>query len=447
MPELTRSLTLTNATAMVVGTIIGASIFVQPSEIARHLETPTQIMLVWAACGVLTLFGALVCAELSSAFPQTGGLYVFMRDTFSPLVGFLWGWAMFWTMHTGIIAVIAMVFARYTAHFVPLGDAGIRAVAVLVIVALSVLNYRGVRAGSRVQTALTVAKLVAIIAIVIAGFALAGEKGAGTFAGKVPAPFFAPASGNVLQGNAFSGFLLAMVAGLFAYGGWHMVTYTAGETVVPTRTIPLALLAGVGIVTVCYIALNLVYLAVLPLEAVRSSTRIAADAADALVGRGGSSFLAALVMVSSLGGLTGIVLTGPRVYYSMAQDGLAFQWLGVVHPIHHTPSNAIIAQAVWASVLAATGAYRQLFTRVIYTEWLFFALMAAGLFVLRRRRDYSPAYRSWGYPIVPIVFIVASLTIVINQLISDPQDAMLGLGMVAVGAPIYYLWHANRRLS
>jgi basic amino acid/polyamine antiporter, APA family len=434
MPDLTRSLTLVNATAMVVGTIIGASIFVQPSEIARHLGTPSQIMLVWIACGVLTFFGALVCAELASAFPQTGGFYVFMRDTFSPLAGFLWGWAMFWTMHTGIIAAIATVFARYTAHFIPLGDTGVRAVAVAVIVALSALNYIGVRAGSRVQTALTFAKLFAILAIVIAGFALstpaAPTEAASFVSGKEAAPF--------------SSFAMAMMAGLFAYGGWHMVTYTAGETVMPARTIPLALVAGVGIVTACYIALNLVYLRVLPLDAVRSSTRIAADAADAVVGRGGSTVLAALVMMSSLGGLTGIVLTGPRVYYSMAHDGLAFRWLGRVHPVHRTPSNAIVAQALWASVLAATGAYRELFTRVIYTEWLFFALMAAGLFVLRRRPDYRPAYRTWGYPIVPLAFIAASLAIVINQFVRDPGEAALGLGMVAIGAPIYYLWHAHR---
>ena len=192
-------------------------------------------------------------------------------------------------------------------------------------------------------------------------------------------------------GASFHDFLLAVVAGLFAYGGWHMVTYTAGETRMPARTIPVALVAGVGIVTVCYVALNLVYLRILPLDAVRSSTRVAADAADAVLGRGGSAVLAALVMVSSIGGLTGIVLTGPRVYFSMAQDGLAPRWLGYVHPVYRTPSHAIVAQAVWASVLAATGAYRQLFTRVIYTEWLFFALMAAGLFVLRRRPDYQPA--------------------------------------------------------
>ena len=431
---LPRSLTLTNATAMVAGTIIGASIFVQPSEIARHLETPAEIMAVWAACGVLTLFGALVCAELASVFPQTGGLYVFMRDTFSPLAGFLWGWAMFWTMHTGIIAAIAVVFARYTAFFVPVEDLGIRAIAVGVILALSALNYAGVRAGSRVQTALTGAKLTAIVVMVAIGFLF-------------PAPETqAPSQAAVIPpGSASLGdFLLAMVAGLFAYGGWHMVTYTAGETKMAARTIPVALLAGVAIVTTAYVALNLVYLRLLPLDVVRSSTRVAADAADAVVGRGGSAMLAALVMMSSVGALTGIILTGPRVYYSMAQDGLAPRWLGFVHPVYQTPSRAIVAQAAWACVLAATGAYRQLFTRVIYTEWLFFALMAAGLFVLRRRPDYAPGYRAWGFPAVPIVFIVVSLAIVINQFVSDPREAALGLGMVAIGAPIYYWRHANR---
>ena len=434
MPELTRALTRLNATAMVVGTIIGASIFVQPSEIARHLQTPTEIMLVWLGCGVLTLFGALVCAELASALPHTGGMYVFMRDAFSPLAGFLWGWAMFWSMHSGIIAAIAVVFARYTAVFMPMGEAGIRIAAVLVIVLLSALNYVGVRAGSRAQTAFTIAKLAAIALIVVVGF---------TFPLVHPGMGAAPPA-VVPVATSTQGFLLAMVAGLFAYGGWHMVTYTAGETRMPARTIPFALLTGVAIVTISYVALNLAYLRILPLEAVRSSTRIAADAADALVGRGGSSVMAALVMMSSVGGLTGIVLTGPRVYYSMAGDGLAPRWLDHVHPAFGTPSRAIVVQAIWSSALAATGAYRQLFTTVIYTEWLFFALMAAGLFVLRRRADYRPSYRTWGYPVVPIVFIVASLAIVINQFVSTPLQAASGLGLVALGVPIYYLRHAHR---
>jgi APA family basic amino acid/polyamine antiporter len=419
---------------MVAGTIIGASIFVQPSEIARHLETPLQIMIVWAACGVLTLFGAMVCAELASAFPQTGGVYVFMRDTFSPLAGFLWGWAMFWSMHTGIIAAIAMVFARYAAFFVHAGDRGVRIIAVGVIVSLSALNYLGVRAGSRVQTILTGAKVTAIVAMVAIALLLAGDNPAPAVAAQVSPP----GAGFMRE------FLLAMVAGLFAYGGWHMVTYTAGETRMPATVIPSALVAGVAIVTACYVALNLVYLRVLPIEVVRSSTRIAADAADAVVGRGGSAILAVLVMVSSAGGLTGIILTGPRVYYSMAQDGLAPRWLGHIHPVHQTPSHAILAQAAWASVLAATGAYRQVFTRVIYTEWLFFALMAAGLFVLRRRPGYNPAYRTWGYPIVPLVFIAAALAIVVNQFASTPVEAATGLGLVALGAPVYYWRNAHR---
>jgi APA family basic amino acid/polyamine antiporter len=427
--DLHRSLTPLNATAMVAGTIIGASIFVQPSEIARHLETPGAIMAVWIASGVLTLFGAMVCAELASAYPHTGGLYVFLRDTFSPLAGFLWGWAMFWTMHSGIVAAIATVFARYAGHFVPLGDWETRFVAALVIAVLSAINYFGVRAGSRVQTVLTIAKLAAIALIVTVGFGF----GIGN----------PPPAAVVAGASSFSDFLLAMVAGLFAYGGWHMVTYTAGETVMPARTVPVALLVGVAIVTGCYIALNLVYLLVLPLDVVRTSTRVAADAADAVMGRGGSAFLAALVMISSFGALTGIVLTGPRVYYSMAQDGLAFRWLAHVHPVYQTPSRAIVAQGIWSIVLVLTGAYRTLFTRVIYTEWLFFALMASGLFLLRRRADYHPPYRAWGYPAVPALFIAASLVIVINQIYRQPYEAAFGLGLVAIGAPIYYLAHAR----
>jgi APA family basic amino acid/polyamine antiporter len=429
-------MTRTNAVAMVAGTIIGASIFVQPSEIARHLTTPLDIMFVWLACGVLTLFGAFVCAELASAFPQTGGLYVFLRETFSPLVGFLWGWAMFWSMHTGILAAVATVFARYTAFVAGLDDAGIRVIAIAIIVALSGLNYVGVRAGTRVQTFLTVTKILAIACIVIVGFGLIAVDAIPFIIGT---DFAIDTDPSVTSTPAFSGFLLAMVAGLFAYGGWHMVTYTAGETVMPARTIPFALITGVAIVTACYMAMNLLYMILLPLDTVRSSTRIAADAADSVFGRGGASAMAVLVMISSLGGLTGIVLTGPRVYYSMAGDGLAFRWLHYVHPVYRTPSRAIVVQAVWASALAATGAYRELFTRVIYTEWLFFALMALGVFVLRRRPGYSPPYRTWGFPVIPAVFIVASLVIVINQVVRTPVEALTGLAIVAIGVPVYYL--------
>ncbi|MFC1629554.1 APC family permease [Gemmatimonadota bacterium] len=441
--ELRRSIGLTRATAMVVGTIIGASIFVQPSLITEQVPSVTGIYLVWIIAGVLTLFGALVTAELASAFPRSGGVYVFLKEAYSSQVGFLWGWAMFWSMHSGIIAAISVVFARYTAHFIPMSDNAIQAVAVLGIILLSLINCLGVRQGSALQTTFTLGKIVAIVVIIIVGFAIGGPTDIlqGEAALSVTQP--APAHSGLFT---ISDLALALVAGLFAFGGWHMVTYAADETLRPERTIPRALLIGVLSVTACYIAMNAVYLHVLPLETVISSTRVAADAADAVLGRGGSSMMSALVIFSTFGALSGIILAGPRVYYSMARDGLIFPWMGTIHPRFRTPSRAIIAQAIWSSVLVMTGTYEALFTRVVYTEWIFFAMMAAGLIILRRKPGYNPAYRVWGYPWIPVVFVTASLAIVLNQIISDPVESGFGLGLVLIGLPAYALWKWTTRV-
>ena len=410
---------------MVVGTIIGASIFVQPSEITRQMPSVAGILAAWLAAGLLTLCGALVCAELSSALPRTGGVYVFLREAYSPDVGFLWGWAMFWSMHSGIIAAIAVVFARYAAFLVPMTDLGLRLVAIGVIVLLSGVNYAGVAHGGRVQNVFTAAKVAAIAAIIVAGV---------FWSGPAPAPL---AAAEPLTAR---GFILAIAAGLFAYGGWHMVTYTAGETRDARRTLPRALLIGTLVVTACYAGLNAIYLRVLPLDAVRASTRVAADAADVLLGGGGASLMVALVMISTFGAVNGIVLVDPRVYYQMAQDGTLFAWIGAVHPRFGTPHRAIVLQAVWASALVLTNSYSALFSRVIYTEWIFFAAMAAGLMLLRRRATYAPAYRIPGYPLVPVVFIVASLVIAVMQILAVPRDSLIGLGMVFTGLPVYLLW-------
>jgi APA family basic amino acid/polyamine antiporter len=426
---LARTLRLPHATALVVGTILGSAVFVQASELTEHVPRIWAVLLAWIVSGVLTLFGALACAELSSAFPRTGGVYVFLKETYAPIAGFLWGWAMFWVMHSGIIAAMATVFGRYTAVFVPLDDRGIRAVAVAVIVGISTLNYVGVKRSSRVQTAFTVGKVVAVALIVVVGFAVGSRLPAhfqqGTMAGEVRV---APQQ-----------FLLALIAGLFAFGGWHVVTYTAEETVEPERTIPRALALGIVIVTCCYVALNVVYFYILPLDRVMRSNRVAADAATAVLGQRGAAAISALVMFSVFGAMTGSILAAPRVYYAMAKDGLLFEWVNHVHPRFRTPGRAIALQAGWASVLAATGTYRQLFTRVIFTEWIFFAMMAGGIFILRRRPDYKPAYRVWGYPAVPIVFVAASAAIVLNRLLSDPVDSAIGLGLVALGVPVFYL--------
>jgi len=412
---------------MVVGTIIGASIFVQPSLVSGAVPSPSGMLLVWAAAGVLTLIGALVTAELASAFPGTGGVYVFLRESYSPAVAFLWCWAMFWSMHTGIIAAIAMVCARYVGFFVPLGDTGVRVVAIAAILVLSAVNYVGVRYGTAIQTAFTIIKVAAVVLIVAAGFAASR--------GTVPA---AARSAPALV-PSLRAFVTATVAGLFAFGGWHMVTYTGDETVDARRTIPRALLIGTLAVTASYIAVNAAYIAVLSPSAVASSNRVAADFADRVMGSGGAAAISALVVLSSLGAMTGISLTGPRVYLAAAHDGLLLRWIGEIHPRYGTPHHAIALQAAWASVLVATGTYRALFTRVVYTEWIFFGLMTAGVFVLRRRAGYAPAYRAWGYPVLPLVFIVSTAVIAVNQLASDPIESATGLLIVLAGLPIYYL--------
>lgn len=434
--ELRRAIGLPQAVAMVVGTIIGASIFVQPSEITGKIPSITGIFLVWLIAGVLTFFGALVCAELASIFTQTGGVYVYLKETYSPSIGFLWGWAMFWSIHSGIIAAIAVIFARYTDYFVPLGNAGIKVVSIGVILVISAVNYMGVKQGSTVQTLFTLGKVIAIVFIVILGFAIGS---------KIPENFVTGDMANTEI--SVNNFFLALVAGLFAFGGWHMVTYNSEETIEPRKTIPRALMLGTIIVTLCYIALNAVYMYILPLDAVASSTRIAADAADTLLGYGGGSFMSALVIFSTFGALTGIILCGPRVYYSMAKDGLLFRWVGAVHPRFRTPHRAIVIQAVWSSVLVVTGTYKALFTRVVYTEWIFFILMALGLFLLRRRPNIVRDYSIWGYPVIPAIFIISSMAIVANQIISDPRESVFGLSLVLAGLPVYFLWARKKRRS
>ena len=424
-----RAIGLSTATALVVGTIIGSSIFVQASEITSFVPDPTLVILVWAVAGILTLVGALVCAELASAYPRTGGLYVYLNEIYSPLLGFLWGWAMVWSMHGGILAAIATVFARYAGFFVPLNDVTTRLVAISAIVLLSAINYFGVRFGGGVQSAFTLVKVIAVLLIIALGFYFQVPSSSADGGTSIAEPVI-----------PMSNFFLAVGAGLFAFGGWHMVTYTAGETIDPARTIPRSLMIGVAIVTLCYVGLNVVYLSVLPLATVMKSTRVAADTFEVLIGPQAAGAISALVLFSSFGALNGIVLMGPRVYYQMAQDKLFFGWAAHLHPVYQTPDRAIILQGAIASVLVATGSYRTLFTRVIYTEWVFFALAAFGIILMRRRPGYAPAWKMPLVPIAPILFVIVSLLIVANQIRSNWQNAAVGLAIVATGFPAYYFW-------
>jgi len=410
---------------MVVGTIIGASIFVQPAVVTSAVPSIAGVFAVWIVAGALTLAGALITAELASALPESGGVYAYLRSAFSPAVGFLWGWAMFWSMHSGIIAALAVIFARYVGHFVPLGATGIRVMAIAAIVGLSAVNYVGVALGSGLQAVVTYAKVGAIVALLALGFWLGAD---------LPAHFVGSGAASDLT---LSGFAAAVAAGLFAFGGWHMVAYTAEETRDPERTLPRALIIGTLAVTATYVALNALYLYILPLDQVTASERIAADASDALIGEGGAALMSALVAGSTFGALCGIVLVGPRVYYALARDGLLFRWVGIVHHRFETPHRAIVLQAIWSSVLVATGTYRALFTRVVYTEWIFFAAMAIGLLLLRRRPGYRPAYRVGGGAVIPLVFAAAAMFVAISQIVAEPANSAIGLLIVLAGLPVY----------
>jgi APA family basic amino acid/polyamine antiporter len=425
--ELRRSMGLTAATSMVVGIIVGAFIFVQPAEVSRLVPNGRGVILAWIASGLLTLCAAMVCAELSWLFPETGGVYVFLKRVYSPALAFLWGWGMFFVMHSGIIAAIAVVLARYAGYFFGLSEAGIRVLAIAAILGVSFIQYLGVRPGSAVQVTLTAVKLGAI-AVMCALLFVAG--------GGVHRSLLAETAQPVL----LTSFGLAVSAGLFAFGGWHMVTYVAGEIRNPERTIPRALVLGVLIVTASYTLLNAAYLYVMPLSDVASSTRVAADAMERVFGAAGGKAITVVIIVSALGALNGIVLAGPRVYYAMAQDGLAFRWMAVLHRRRQTPYLAIAAQAGWACILAATNSYRALFTRVIYTEWLFFALLAAGIFILHRRGHYTPRLLAFGYPLLPAISLLTSAAIAGNQIYAAPTDSAKGLGLLLLGLPVYFFW-------
>jgi APA family basic amino acid/polyamine antiporter len=340
---------------------------------------------------------------------------------------------MFWSVHTGVIAAIAMVFGRYAATLVPLDDTGIRAAAVTAIVVLSAINYFGVRPGSFVQTTLTIAKVAAIAGLLVLMLATGS--------------WHPPDAGGELHAGPFLG---ALVAALFAFGGWHIVTYSAEETRDAERTVPRALMAGTVLVVVIYLALNAAYRLILPLDQVLASTRIAYDATLASAGAGWASAISLLVIVSSLGAVSGMILAGPRVYLAMAEDGALFTWLGAVHNRHRTPYLAIVAQGAWASVLVWTGTYGVIVSRAVFTEWIFFGALAIGAMRLRHDPRYRPSFRAAGFPIAHVMFTAACAAIVVSQIVNDPANSLFGLAVVGAGLPVYILRrsrHARHRLS
>jgi APA family basic amino acid/polyamine antiporter len=445
-PSLDRAIGPVGATLLVIGSVIGSGIFLTTGVMAATLPSPTLILAAWAAGCLFALAGALTYSELGTMFPRSGGVYVFLSEAFGPLVGFLYGWASLLVVLSGGIAAVAVGFSHYFSYFFPtLGPSTVLAVipigglswsiaahqlvAVGSIVLLGAINYFGVRSGSGTNAVLTVAKVTGLVLLVI--FAIVGPKQAPEWTPIVPLDLASP----------LAGFGVALIAVLWAAEGYYFLTYAAGEVRDPARTLPLALTTGLLAITLIYLAANLVYLYALPMDQLRGTTRVAERAATALVGPWGATMIALTVLVSTLGANAAVILSGSRVMYAMAARGLFFQGAARVHPRFRSPHVAVVLLTVWASILALSGTYEQLFTYVVFISVVFSLLGGLALFRLRRTRPAADRpYRVWGYPIVPGLFVIGAIVLIVNTLSRRPIESLAGIGLLVIGLPAYYYW-------
>src|SRR5687768_12722890 len=472
--EFVKALSLTDATMLVAGSMIGSGIFIVSADISRTVGSPLWLMLAWVAAGVMTVLGALAYGELAAMYPKAGGQYVFLRESMGPLMGFLYGWTLFIVIQTGTIAAVAVAFGRFLGVLWPaitpdrfgwfpqfdvstpggLIEVGLtpqRLIALISVWILTWINLRGVREGKLVQTTLTIIKTGALALLIILAItigrnaeALAANFGPGQFVGNV---------------DITSVFLIAfgasLVGSLFSSDAWNNVTFAAAEVKNPQRNLPLALLMGTGLVSTLYILANVAYLNVLPLAGTTDAAtvigrgiqfatqdRVGAAAAEVIFGPIGATIMASAILISTFGCNNGLILSGARVYYAMAKDKLFFEKAGQLNR-NHVPATALIVQAVWTSLLCLTGTYGQLLDYVIFAALIFYALTTVGLFILRSKRpDAERPYKAIGYPVLPALYIVLATTVAIVLLISDKTraQAISGLVLVAIGIPVYYLW-------
>ncbi len=430
---LPRKLGLLDSLSIVVGVTIGGGIFLVPNLVAQQLKSPAAILGVWIFAGIISFFGALACAELGCATPSTGGQYVFLRDAYGPLIGFLCGWSMFLVSRTAQVAWMAVTMALYVSYFVPLSSLAAKLLGMSAIAAFAFINYRGVRTGAVVQNVFTLAKITGLLLIVGAAFLWGSRPESSVIA---PARF------------SISNFGVALIACVLAYDGWVQLSFVAGEIRNPQRNIFLALALGSGACIAIYILANLAYLRVLSIPEIAASSHVGATAAERVMGPRGGMLVSFTILLSIIGTLNGCFLTTPRVYFAQARDGLFFRKFSVIQPRYQTPGFAIVAQAAWGVVLLLTGSYETLVDYAMFTLWLSYGLMVAGVIVLRRKRPELPRpYRMWGYPITPVLFLAITAWFLVNMLWTRPVPCLAGLALVATGVPVYFLWAKHARAS
>jgi basic amino acid/polyamine antiporter, APA family len=431
---LRKVLRLRDLVLLIVGTVIGSGVFLVPGPVLKAVGNSVPLaMLVWLVGGVLSLLGALTFGELSSMNPQTGGLYVYIRDGFGRLPAFLFGWVLFFVVSTGSIATLAVAFSNYLGEFFPLGFWTAKLLSLLVIAVITFVNIRGTRQSADLQNTATVVKVIAILCMAGALIYFGAPSRIASFAAAAP-----------ISMHSFSAVALATVSVLWAYEGWQYATFTAGETLNPRRDFPLAFLAGILILIALYIFANLGYLAALGPAGVASSDRVASRAVSVAISPTLAKAVTLAILVSIFSAAHSIMLTAPRVYYAMAQDRLFFRRLAEVHPRFGTPAYAIAATAVWSAVLAASGTFEQLLTYVVFVGWAFYALAAASIFAYRRRETGNEVrYRVPGYPWTPLMFIATVAVVVFNTILTQPLRAAIGLAVVATGVPAYFIWRRS----
>jgi basic amino acid/polyamine antiporter, APA family len=428
---LVRVLGLGSGVLFVLGSVIGSGIFLTTGVMAAALPSATLLLVAWASGGALALAGGLTYAELGAMFPKSGGVYVYLREAFGPLIAFLYGWAAFLVFWSGGIAAVAVGFGEYLKYFVP----GVSSayVAVAAIVFLGAINYVGVRVGNAANVVLTIAKVSGLAALPAMAM----------FASRTT-PQWTPIVPPVA--HPLAAFGVAMIAVLWTNDAWYCVTWIAGEMKQPQRDLPRSLIYGIGLLTLIYLVVNVAYFYALPMSELQGTVRVGERAATAMVGSPGATLVALTVIVSTFGCDDAAILAGARLLFAMARDGVFLKACARIHERFRTPHIAIVALVVWSSVLALTGSYEQLFTYVMFASLLLHMVGAIGVFRLRRLRpDLPRPYRVWGYPVVPAIFIAASGAFVLNILIERPKESLTGLGLLALGLPVY--WFSKRSVG
>ena len=468
-----REMSLFDAMMIVMGAMIGSGIFIVSADIARTVGSPGLLLVVWLVTGVVTVIGALSYGELAGMMPHAGGLYVYLREAYSPLVGFLYGWTTFLVIQTGTIAAVGVAFAKFTGLLVPwfsekhvllsvlgLKISAAQVLAIASIVVLTALNMRGLRTGKTIQGVFTVTKTAALGGLILLGFVVGSNAAAvkANLAVLWKAAWTHMANGQVASVEPLSGLMVlaavgaAMVGSLFASDAWYTVTYIAGEVKNPRRNIPLSLVLGAGAVVLLYFLANVAYVVTLPVQGTPEAAdvfgrgiqfaqfdRVGTAAAEMIFGPAAAVIMAVLIMIATFGCNNGLILSGARVYYAMAKDGLFFEPAGRLNR-RSVPGPALVVQCVWASLLCLSGTYSDLLDYVVFAVLVFFVLIVSGIFILRRKRpDWERPYKAWGYPVVPGLYVLVAAAIAVDLLVFKTKYTLPGLLIVLLGIPVYFL--------